>query len=450
MGPVMSRTARRQYDLVVIGADLAGLAAAACAARQGADIEARVLIIRTGDEPTSAGSTPCVPDFVWRRLNLHESAFAARPVDALVTLLSDGRSVTTIQNRRRSGAALTEADHDPLGVWPEVMREWDGVWKSAYGVMLQATKSGARILDHLRSDEGAMLAEQLCAPLETVLDDCFEDDSLKTHLAASALMPFGLAGDEPGSALALSALSDQAWWRWRAGGKGAALVDALEAACAAAGVDAIESDVVSVERQDGKDRRVVLADGTTIRAKAVMTANAHLPVATRLNAAPALSPLSRREGASAEIRVKLARPAQPPGDHKHAVYFLAGSIECLKAARDAALEGRVHEEPPLYFEINRDEIIVRAPYCPAALYADNEPREWGEQDRQMLGRIVVERLGSALNGAVKNVRRVDVKISARGLDPTPRAENVGVIAPPTSHDEIGAAARLAMELVLGE
>ena len=52
-------TKRRQFDLIVIGAEPAGFAAAGCAAREGA----RTALIRTGDKSLRVASMPGVPDF---------------------------------------------------------------------------------------------------------------------------------------------------------------------------------------------------------------------------------------------------------------------------------------------------------------------------------------------------------------------------------------------------
>lgn len=441
---------RRQYDLVVIGADAAGTAAAACAARQGADIGARVALIRTGEEQTGGVSAPAVPDFVWRRLNLHETAYSARPVEAMVSLFDDGRTLSTFQNRRKTAAAVADAEVDPHRIYQDLSGSLERLWDSAESVLRLSAKSGRGVMERLAAEDGARFAERVVESLDAVLDDHFEDGALKANLASAALMPFGLAGDEPGSALALAAMSDAAAWRVRPADKSPSLARILEEAAQAAGVEIIESGVVSVQYTEGRGRKVVLENGETLKTARVMAASAASPTASRLGSAGGFSPLARKEGASAEVRVRLGKAPPPPAGHKSAIYFAPGSAETLKAARDAALEGRIPDEPPIFFEFNKDEIIVRAPYCPAALYSEDEPREWSEQDRQMLGRLVLERLGKVLNGAVQNVRKVDVKISTRGVDIKARPNEAGVLVPPASHDEIGAAARLAMELVLGE
>lgn len=440
---------RKQFDLVIIGGEAAGLAAAACAAMEGRDIDARVALVRTGDEQTSLTSTPAIPDFVWRRLDLQNSAYRAKPVEAMVSLFDDGRVCSTFAGRKRTAQALSEAESDPRGVYADFADDLARAWASAEPVLRVAARGGARLPARFSAEDGDRVAARLVEPLDAVLDDYFDNDALKAHLASAALMPFGLAGDEPGSALALAALSEPASWRVRAQDKGASVVRVFEEAAKSSGVEFFDAGVRDVRRLESRDIEVELENGERLRTAEVMASTMLSPTAARFGWGAGFSPLARSEGASAEVRVKLAKAAPAPAGHKHAIYFAPGSAEILKAARDAALEGRLPDEPPIYFEFHKDEIIVRAPYCPAALYADDEPREWSEQDRQMLGRLVVERLGKVLNGAMQDVRKVDVKITQRTREPGRRPSEVSVIVPPATHDEIGAAARLAMELVLG-
>lgn len=441
---------RRQFDLVVIGADAPGLAAAACAARAHPEVALKVALIRTGDEPPPGPVSPGVPDFVWRKLDLHLSSLKAKPIDAMVSLFDEGRTLSTGRNTRRTGRALEASGADPARLWADYIEAQASVLEEADGLQHAAAKGAAPILAALAAPKGVRLAERLTRTCGDMLDDHFASEELKLHLASAALMPLGLGGDEPGSALALAAFGDQAAWRVSTGDREAGLLKALEEVCATAGVVIFESAVRDIQVSDEKVRLVMLDNGEALKAPAVMAARASSEAAARLGAAPAFSPLARREGACAEVRVKFARPPAPPNGAGDALFFAAGSRETLKAARDAALEGRIPDEPPIYFRIVKDEIVVTAPYCPAALYADDERRDWSEQDRQALGRRIVERLGAVINGDMKNVRRIDVKVSQREAG----AGAVGagparLVVPPAGHDEIGAAARLAMELVRG-
>ncbi|GAB4529960.1 MAG: hypothetical protein Kow00133_18750 [Amphiplicatus sp.] len=441
---------RRQYDLVIIGADAPGLAAAACAAKRRVDIGLRVAVVRTGDESPPDGSAPGVPDFVWRSLDLHETELRARPIEAFVSIFDDSQTLVASRNPRRMEKYLGEAGRAAHQLLTDFSAELARLWTRADEIMHEETANPAAgsLLSALAGEDSTSLALWMTRDCESVLDDYFADERLKTHLASVALMPFSLGGDEPGSALALAAASAPRAWRIRASEREPPLVKVLEEICRATGVAIVDGEVRDIETPDDKTRVVILSNGETMRTPLVMASRAMSETVARLGASPAMSPLPRREGACAEARVKLARPARPPEGSKAATFFAVGSIEALQAARDAALEGRLPEDPPIVFEFVRDEIHVRAPYCPAVLYTDDEPREWSEQDRQALGRQIVRRLGKALNGAVHDVRRVDVKVFARPISQSGRGAGV-LIVPPASHDEISAAARLAMELVRG-
>ncbi|MBB5519358.1 hypothetical protein [Amphiplicatus metriothermophilus] len=442
---------RRQFDLVIVGADAPGLAAAACAARRRADIELRVAVVRTGDEPSHGASAPGVPDFVWRQLDLHRTALQARPVEALVSVFEDGRMLATSRNGQRMKQILDEACGGIHNLYTDFSAEMRRLWNRADEIMHgeAARPFGGALLAALASEDSTALALSMTQDCEALLDDYFSDEAFKTHLTSVALMPFGLGGDEPGSALALAAANAPAAWRLRAGDREPSLVKVLEDVCKAASVAIIDGAVRDIEAPDDKTRHVILSDGEALRTPIVMASRAMSEIAARLGAASAAStPMGRREGACAEARVKLARPADPPGGSTAAIFYAAGSIDALQAARDAALVGRLPDDPPIYFEFVRDEIHVRAPYCPAVFYTDDQPRDWSEQDRQALGRQLARRLSKLLNGAAHDVRRVDVKVFVRS--PAKSARGPGVlIVPPACHDEIGAAARLAMDLVHG-
>lgn len=439
---------RRAFDLVIIGADAPGLAAAACAARAGAEISLSVGVVRTGEESAPGPSAPGVPDFVWRRLDLQQTALSARPVPAAISLFEDGRQLSSDPDIRRTGRAFEAAGVDEAGVWSDYASLRLRAFAEADAVARRAAKGSRPLTDAVTGPDGARAALRLAARADETLDDFFADEHLKTHLAALALMPFGIAGDEPGSAAALGAALDAGAWRITEGDRGAGLMRALEDVCQSSGVVLIEGAVVAVDLVDDRSRLVNLDSGEALKAPVVMVSRAASPTAARLGAAPAFSPLARREGAGAEVRVRLAAPFAGMA-RADSICFAAGSRAALAAARDAAREGRIPDDPPIMFEIAGDEIVVHAPYLPAALYADDERREWSEQDRQQLGRAVVDRLGRALNGALPPVRRVDVRVHARETGRIASGP-ARLIAPPASLDEIGAAARLAMEIVRGD
>lgn len=445
----MGRAPKRRAlaDLIVIGADAAGLAAAACAARQGAS----VALVRGGERKARGGSAPGVPDFVWRKLNLEDWGLEADPVSSRVSLFEDGRSIATYPNQKETAAALEKSADGDHHLWADFIAELERRWREGAEIAYAsaaATGGALPLLDALRRPEGPAAAGRLAATTAGLLEDYFTSDALKTHLASVALGPFGLGGDEPGSVLGLAALSEGAAWRVRPGGKAGALEVALEAAALAAGVVRPESRFKILGPADAKKRSVVLEDGEIIEARRIMAASAEIAARADVEVAPSFSPLTRREGAVADIRLKFKRVPEAPAQGRRAVYFIADSLQSFADARDAALEGRIADNMPISFEFLKDEVIVHAPYCPTFLKTENEIREWSEQDRQALGMAVMRRLEPFLNGASKSVKRIDIRVAPAA--PPPGDEGVNAVpAPPPGLDPIGAAARLALELVSG-
>ncbi|NWG70011.1 MAG: hypothetical protein HXY23_00150 [Parvularculaceae bacterium] len=437
-----------ELDLLIVGAEPAGFAAAACAARAGAS----VALARGGEKKGRAGSTPGVPDFVWRKLNLQDAGLDAQPVAARVSLFDDGKTVATYMSGRKSEESLKKSGGADYHLWAEFSEHLERLWREGEEIARSSASGRSRgkapLLSALSGKAGPDAARRLTASTAGLLEDYFSDDRLRTHLASVALSPFGLGGDEPGSALALASLSEPAAWRVRNGGKGKGLADVLEEAARAAGVEIIDSRLreISMER---RSRVVSFENGDTVRVRRIMASSVEAAARAGLYIAPSFSPLARREGAVADVLLKFqkAPPALEAG--KNAVYYVADSLDAIADARDAALEGRLVDRMPISFEFNRDEILVHAPYCPSCLKTENEVREWSEQDRQALGMQIVQRLEPYLNGATKQIKRIDIRVTQAAPAPGDAPEK-SVAAPPPGHDPIGAAAKLALELVSGE
>jgi phytoene dehydrogenase-like protein len=441
-------TKRRQYDLMVIGAEPAGLAAAACAARG----HARAGLIRTGDKPPRSASAPGVPDFVWRKLNLQDSGLEAEPVTARISLFEGGRTLRTFASGKKSGDALEAAKNPDHRLWADFNDALARAWKESEGAVRRAAargpgKSAPALLLTLAGKGGAGAAERLTATSLSVLDDYFASDDLKIHLASVALAPLGFGGDEAGSALALAAIAAPSAWRVRASRKGPKLERVLEEAAINAGVDLIDARIRSIAAVDDKVFEIALHDGEVLRARRVMAASAEAAARAGLAVAPAFSPLMRRDGAIANVRLRFAKPVAAPGGEEGAIFYLADSLAAFAEARDAALEGRLSERAPISFEVNKDEILVQAPFCPAALKSEGEERDWTEQDRQAFGQQIVARLAPHLNGAARSVRRVDVRVTPAA---PAQGDSAGIVAPPPGLDPIGAAVKLALDLIGGE
>lgn len=413
---------RATVELLVIGADAAGLAAAACAARSGAS----AALVATGTECEDDRAVIEPPNFVWRLLDLHQYELRFEPPAPRTTLFANGTPpLSTLDDAMETGRRLGAKVPALEALWPAFLDDMRR--------MLTADGEGELAPDRRQTANAA-------------LDDYFSDEELKTHLVGALLTPFGLVGDEAGSAQALAGAG--AWASRRTDAR--ALREALGAAAASAGVDIVEGRLSALVR-DGKAWCAVMEDGREIRARAVMASSAFVGEAAGIRVAAAGAALARRAGAEATIRIRYDRKPKIAA-RAAAAYFAATDRKAIIRARNSMLEGRLDEEAPIAFEIRGKEIIATAPFCPARLRDNGELREWTGQDRQILGRQAAALIASRLGGAVGAPREIDVTIGpdvAAGMKRRSFAPPAAP-APAPSHDPIGAAAALALELVRGD
>ena len=434
-------TNRRQFDLVVFGAEPSGLAAAACAAKAGA----RCAIIKTGFELPTDRSVSTIPNFVWRQLDIHETEFSVVPVSAHVSIFQDGRSISTFDNSQKTQETLIEDGVQGATLWRDFQAELQRLH--------DRKTSTSKAIDPNGQFKDFSLD---CSPTESMADmlnDYFGAGDLKTHLASITAMNFGIGGEEPGSCEALASTSDKSSWRIR---NGEELVGALERICERLGIEQFASQIRRIQCQDSRNILIDFELGDGIRTKSIMACTPRIARAARLKVKGGASSIANGENAEAVISVKLSqKPAPPKGvqNTDDAIFFIAESPGELRAAQDAVLEGRTPDNPPLMFEFVDREIRVRAPYCPRVLQSEEGPREWTGQDRQALGKQVVRRLGEYLNGALQDIQRTDVKIfGATDLEPEHELNSDApeILAPAPDMNEIGAAAKLALRLIDSE
>lgn len=410
---------RTVIDLFIVGADAAGLAAAACAARSGA----KVALAPTGGECVAEGLVAEPPNFVWRLLDLHQYDLRFEAPSGEATALSPTSLVATGADARGTAEGLAAREPSLEFLWPQFVEELSAV-----------AAAGGR----------GNLSPGEYQSANAALDDYFEDEALKTHLVSALVAPFGLAGDEAGSAQAL--VSVAGWSRRRTLRR--ALDDALKSAALAAGVEIREERLDAVERVDDKFWKIVLEDGRDLRARDAMASSALIGEAAGLRVAASGSPLLRRNGAEATIRIRYDRRPKLPGRDWRVRYHNAANRRQILRARDSMNAGRLAEEPPFSFEFAGKDVIARAPYCPARLRENGHFREWTGQDRQILGRQAADEV-ERLFGDVGNAREIEVTVGPDAASGLRRRvfDAPAILAPAPSHDDIGAAAALAMEIV---
>lgn len=436
-------SASKPYDLLVVGEEPAGLAAAACAARTGA----RVALLRAAPARPPADDiySTDVPNFVWRRLDLQGAGLALRSAPSLVSLFEDGRVVKTYESARRTSDALASERLADGGLWEDFVAglKDDATRGSALAMRL----AGGRAVNGAPFAPGLVDIRRVTATCASYLNDYFEDNGLKTHVASAALAPFGLGGGEAGSAAALAALFEDGAWPTRVAKGGLALAVALERACVDARVEFLKGEIRNIDASDAKLRVVDLGSGGVARARFVLCASPRAGRVCGVRALQSLSPLDRRGAAEAHVRLKLAQPLEAPKGEKDAIFYVAGSMTTLAAAREEALEGRIPTAPPLVFELaDGGDIHIRAPYCPERLIDEGDAREWSEQDRQALSMRIIKRLTPYLDGLERVVKKAQVNVFAPpDAEDAPRVDplDAHIVAPPPSGNVIGAAVRLA-------
>ncbi len=408
---------RAAVDLIVIGADAAGFAAAACAAKSGAS----AAVVATGGEAPALGSADEPPNFVWRLLDLHLHDLRLEPPAARTTLTGKS-ALQTFADPMRTGAELAARDATLEHLFPAFAAEMKPERAS------DARRGGERYLS-----------------ANAVLDDYFGDEELKAHIVSSFVAPLGLSGNEAGSAAALGFAG--AAPRRRVSAR--ALADALAEIAKSAGAEILSGRLQALIRTEGKNWKAVMDNGHELRTRHVMAASALIGEAAGLRIACNGSPLVRRAGTEAVIRIRYDKRPSAPSLKDGGVFFTAMTRADIARAHDAMMDGRIDQAPALSFELSGKEVVARAPLCPARLREGDEEREWTGQDKQILGRQAASLIEQRLGGSVGAVREIEVTIGAdaatglkrRSFDMPP------VPAPAPSMDPVGAAAALAMEIV---
>ncbi len=405
-------SARSKFDFIVIGGGLPGLAAACCAARRGAE----AALALTGHEAPVEGRVAEPSTSLWRLLELHQYELVFEPPPQHVSLLEEG-ALATGDDPARVGRSLAARNPELEQLWPAYAKEM--------------ARGGDKRRDGLERFLSA----------NALLDDYFDDEALKAHLVAAYVAPFGLSGDEAGSAEALFPLGG----RRQRFVSGVALMRALTQAAEAAGVEIVEDRLHSIARGEGKSWRVNFEGGRDIRARTAMASSAFAAEAFGLCVTTSGSPLARRKGVGATIRLKYEKKPQALADWNGAVFHIADDRASLRVARDKMIEGALPEAPPLSFEVNGKDIIARMHFCPSRLVENGEAREWTGQDRQVLGRCVA--------GVLEKRLAVPVEVSEVLIGPDVEGGlarrdflTPAIPAPPPSLDPINAAAALAWEL----
>ena len=223
-----------------------------------------------------------------------------------------------------------------------------------------------RQLGGLGSDLPAAL-ELLAGAARPILERWFEAEALRATLATDAIIGAFASPAAPGTAYVLlhhamgRTGGARGVWGYVEGGMGG-LADALEAVCTNLGVDIRrEAEVRRIATSGGAARGVVLADGTTVEARAVASSvDAHLTFQRFLdpNDLPGdfLAAVARIDYSSASAKINLAL-AEPPrfrclpsegiGPQHRGTIHIGETLDYLERAYADARAGRPSADPVL-------------------------------------------------------------------------------------------------------
>ena len=442
-----------QFDIVVIGDDEASFCAAAAVAKAGA----RTALIRPGDRKKKnvVSSSPAIPNFVWRRLDLQDYDLTLEPVSARVTLFPDGAPVRSFAKSRDTQDALAAAGIDDHPLWEDFSSEMrsladnDYLSKALYGVTTPNTKSLATMLADLPSLDRAA---RLFGPCAELLDDYFDDSRLKTHLAAHALAAGGRGNRENGSATALAELLDEDGWRVRTPKDSQSLRAILQKVCQDCGVKTYSGKVTEVTPASGKLTNIAVGTEDKLKTRHIFFATPDAAIAAGAMQSSESSGLRSGLGgtghASFTVRFKLSEHMDPPGGDIGAVYQIVDAGEDLQFARDAAVQGKMFDRLPVEFEFApTGEIIARSSYLPAAFCEEGEWRGWTGQDRQAAATIIKERLTSRMPGLGARIRRTETEVATPYSGVSPFIDCTHVVIQHSRHNAISAAVKRIDEVM---
>lgn len=423
------------FDMLVVGDDAPSLCAAAAASARGASIA----LASTG-AVTHGGPSVCdIPNFVWRRLELHEFGLETEPVSARITLRPNGEATTTCRGLEDTVAALREIDADGAALWPEMVDDMRALGETGLDAGLSGGAPGA--LSLIANPRALNDLGRIAGSGDELIEDYLGADALSTHINAHALAPFGFGGMEAGSAAAMPEFFDEDAWRVRAKPGARSIIGALRKACEHYGVDAAPPGMETAHADGARYNAVAFKGGEKIRVRHIFFACPEAAERAGYGGAPQCAPAN---SARAVMRIKLRDRVEPPAGDGRALFQIVDERDDLKTARNEALSGRIHERMPVEFEFTeKGDIVIRTSYVPRRLQEEGEWRDWTGQDRQLLTSVLVKRLSSRIDGLHDQIRKTDLKVIARAGaadDKFIRARNI--VLQPRRHNAIAAAVTL--------
>ena len=440
---VMARRSHRRkpHDVIVVGAGHNGLVAACYLARGGLNV---LVLERNPYIGGAAVSRELYSGFKYsncsyvcsllrteiiRSLDLPAHGLQIIPYEGGCTLMRDGGHLALYDNHDALRREIARHSHKDAEAYERFVRDMLRHCRFIKPLLLRAppdpvsvTPAGIReLLDFGRHFHG--LGEQRmydtmrlfaisCADL---LDEYFESEIVKAHLAGSSIIGTALGPRSPGTAYVLlhhymgSIDGTVGAWGFARGGMGA-ITQSLGAALRAAGGQVrSEAAVQRILTHNGRAAGVVLASGEEIRARVVVS---NLDV--RRTFLESMDPADLPEefvdqvrkfkirGSSGKLNIALDGlprfPAIPAGSPcTRGDMHITDTIEMLERAYDDWKDGRWSQRPyvdmliptqvdPTMAPPGKHYMSVFVQYCPYELAAG----PWTEERRAGFGRTVID------------------------------------------------------------
>jgi phytoene dehydrogenase-like protein len=360
------QTAKKQYDVVVVGGGHNGLVSAAYLAREGLSVLVLERLDHTGGAAVSATAfrgqparlsrysylVSLMPNQLIDELGL-DISLASRTTASYTPVLRDGKPGGLLVERpageatRRSFEELTGGDRE-YDAW---CRFYDQVGDLAHVVaptLLSPLPTERVIRDQVDPD---VWRDFVDTPLGATIESRFADDTVRGVAATDALIGTFASMNEPSLVQNRCFLyhligNETGEWRVPVGGMGA-VTDALARAATDAGAEIVTSAGVSSIRGGDGGAEVSWHDGSasrTVEARFVLSNVA--PWVLRILLGEAADPETKPEGSQLKINFLLDRLPQLKSGVDPAVAFagtlhLAEDYSQLEAAYADAAAGRV-------------------------------------------------------------------------------------------------------------